>query len=154
MRSALESDYVSENLHNWIDLIFGYKQNGEIAAEYDNLFHHITYEKNINLDNYSNEEKNSLMIQILEFGQTPKQLFFSPHPKKRIRQSFLFNDQILQSPMRDGIMRFHKIIKDKEILESKYEKTRRIKEAEKDELLKEFEIKTENYKNKKQEIVE
>ena len=33
MRKALESDYVSENLNIWIDLIFGYKQRGEEAIK-------------------------------------------------------------------------------------------------------------------------
>ena len=33
MRKALESDYVSNNLNNWIDLIFGYKQRGEEAIK-------------------------------------------------------------------------------------------------------------------------
>jgi factor associated with neutral sphingomyelinase activation len=43
-RHALESEYVSANLHKWIDLVFGYKQRGRSAVEADNLFYYLTYE--------------------------------------------------------------------------------------------------------------
>lgn len=76
MREALESAYVSENLHLWIDLIFGYKQTGDEAIKADNLFYYLCYEGSVDLDSIKDYSKRkSLEIQIQEFGQIPTQLF-------------------------------------------------------------------------------
>lgn len=49
-RKALESEFVSQNLHHWIDLIFGYKQTGAEAKKADNLFHPRSYEGSVDLE--------------------------------------------------------------------------------------------------------
>ncbi|XP_012940404.1 protein FAN [Aplysia californica] len=88
LRQALESDIVSKSIHLWIDLIFGWRQRGEEAWEADNVFYHLTYEGAVDLYSIKDEaERRSLETQIMEFGQTPKQLFKSPHPQRFTSQS-------------------------------------------------------------------
>ncbi|KAH0564644.1 protein FAN-like isoform X1 [Cotesia glomerata] len=85
LRDALESDWVSENLHHWIDLIFGYKQRGAEAEKSNNVFFHLCYEGAVDLDTIQDiNDRHALEVQIMEFGQIPKQVFTLPHPKRLV----------------------------------------------------------------------
>nr|XP_033770548.1 WD repeat and FYVE domain-containing protein 3 isoform X3 [Geotrypetes seraphini] len=85
-REALECDYVSSHLHEWIDLIFGYKQQGPAAVEAVNVFHHLFYEGQVDIYNINDPLKETATIGFINnFGQIPKQLFKKPHPPKRVR---------------------------------------------------------------------
>ncbi|MFT7805427.1 neurobeachin-like protein 2 isoform X1 [Arapaima gigas] len=87
-RKALESEHVSAHLHEWIDLIFGYKQRGQDAVDALNVFYYCTYEGAVDLDAIVNEtERKALEGIISNFGQTPCQLLKEPHPPRMSAQS-------------------------------------------------------------------
>ena len=82
-RQALESEYVSKNLHHWIDLVFGYKQRGKEAIDCLNTFVHVTYEGEVDLDAMTDPvQRNSTIAQIQNFGQTPSRLERKPFPQR------------------------------------------------------------------------
>ncbi|XP_029444090.1 neurobeachin-like protein 2 isoform X2 [Rhinatrema bivittatum] len=82
-RQALESEYVSAHLHEWIDLIFGFKQRGPAAVEALNVFYYCTYEGAVDLDAIADEaERKAVEGIISNFGQTPCQLLKEPHPAR------------------------------------------------------------------------
>ena len=82
-REALESKYVSEHLHEWINLIFGFKQQGKEAVDAMNVFIHLTYEGEVDVDAITDPVmKMATISQINNFGQTPSMLFSKPHVRK------------------------------------------------------------------------
>ncbi|XP_051535523.1 neurobeachin-like isoform X1 [Myxocyprinus asiaticus] len=105
-RMALESEFVSCQLHQWIDLIFGYKQRGPEAARALNVFHHLTYEGSVNLDILASDPPlyEAMKAEIQSVGQMPSQLLIEPHPPRSsaIHLCFLpqsplmFKDQMQQ----------------------------------------------------------
>ena len=88
-RQALESDYVSRNLHQWLDLVFGFKQRGKEAVAALNTFVHVTYEGQVDLESITDPvERESIIAQIQNFGQTPSRLERKHFPPRVILSAF------------------------------------------------------------------
>ncbi|KAL6903365.1 hypothetical protein ACP4OV_004178 [Aristida adscensionis] len=98
-RKALESEHVSAHLHEWIDLIFGYKQRGKEAVVANNVFFYITYEGTVDIDKITDPvERRATQDQIAYFGQTPSQLLTVPHMKRKQLAEVLHLQTIFRNP--------------------------------------------------------
>ena len=91
-RKALEHDFVSRNLHKWIDLIFGYKQQGDESIDALNVFFWTSYEGAVKLEELEGSKREVVIDQIFNFGQTPSQLFKKPHPPRSFLPSLFIQN--------------------------------------------------------------
>ncbi|CAH8343338.1 unnamed protein product [Eruca vesicaria subsp. sativa] len=98
-RMALESDHVSAHLHEWIDLIFGYKQRGKEAIMSNNVFFYTTYEGTVDIDKIKDPvQQRAIQDKIAYFGQTPSQLLTLPHVKRMPLKDVLHMQTIFRNP--------------------------------------------------------
>jgi hypothetical protein len=83
MRNALESDICTAMLPDWIDLIFGRKQQGPEAIKAHNVFFYLTYYGSVDVASIEDEGlRHATELQIAHFGQCPMQLFVRPHVRR------------------------------------------------------------------------
>lgn len=130
MRDALESDYVSSSLHQWIDLVFGCRQRGDAATQCCNDFADTTYFDSAAIKSFGNEyERNAMKVLVREFGQCPLQLFAEPHPVREFRWTVQLPPEL---PSQDCTVRLkikiEQLQNQAKALEAQY--TRELKELE------------------------
>jgi hypothetical protein len=83
MRAALESEICSAMLPDWIDLIFGRKQQGPEAIKANNVFFYLTYYGSVDVASIEDEGlRQATELQIAHFGQCPRQLLNRPHVRR------------------------------------------------------------------------
>ncbi|GIX65060.1 neutral sphingomyelinase [Babesia caballi] len=107
MRNALESEHVSKHLHEWIDLIFGYKQAGLESIKSDNTFHPLSYLSSVRAGKLPmtsatqtllrTMEPKAASVQVREFGQAPVVVFDTPHPQRLRHPHWQANDDPVAS---------------------------------------------------------
>ncbi|XP_075154859.1 A kinase anchor protein rugose isoform X8 [Haematobia irritans] len=113
-RMALESEFVSCQLHQWIDLVFGYKQRGPEAVRATNVFYYLTYEGSVDLDGIADPVmREAVENQIRNFGQTPSQLLMEPHPP---RSSAMHLSPMMFSAMPDDLCQILKFYQNSPII--------------------------------------
>ena len=83
-KKALESQFVSQHINEWIDLIFGYKRSGPEAEKSFNVLKDV-------FSNFEPKKEEEDMIEakineLCEMGIDPVQLFTKAHPKRERHQ--------------------------------------------------------------------
>jgi hypothetical protein len=96
-RKALESRFVSQNLHHWINLIWGVNQK---SLDVNNVYH-----PNLYADIWESPNVNKVEVEIFTkmVGQIPRQLFAVSHPQKQNHSGYLGPQSIAISRAEHGL---------------------------------------------------
>ena len=94
MKTVLESDKISYNINNWIDLIFGIKARGKEAELANNIFTETSYQENIDLNKKKNKEA---LLRLVEFGLIPNQIMSKECPKREKKENIVKGKEITDS---------------------------------------------------------
>ena len=117
MKNVLESEVVSDNIQNWVDLIFGYQVKGKKAESAFNLFTSYSYQEDLDIKKIDN-----CNLRFVEFGLIPNQLFSKQCEKKSKKEDIMKVKDIL------NVTQY--IIADCNVDENSIEKNKKIKENE------------------------
>ena len=91
MKSVLESEKISKEIQNWVDLIFGYKARGKEAEIYQNLYTEASYQESINIQDVECKEA---MLRQVEFGLIPTQILNKECGKRIKKEDILKGKEI------------------------------------------------------------
>ncbi|EQC28529.1 hypothetical protein, variant [Saprolegnia diclina VS20] len=85
--AKLRHDLEAADIAPWIDLIFGYQNSGAAAWAANNVFFHLTYAEHappvpLDFGPFAAQDQDPATTQMQYFGQTPPQVFSSPHPTR------------------------------------------------------------------------
>jgi hypothetical protein len=83
-RAALESLCVSRQLHEFIDLVWGFRRRGQPALDRCNVFQSTVFEFDQNVMMIDMTLYAALADQVYNCGQAPHQLFKTAHPKRAV----------------------------------------------------------------------
>ena len=92
------------NINNWINLIFGFEQNGKFAIEKTNIFSPYCYLGFVNLETISDPKERQLIMKFFELGINPSQLFEKP-----LKETKIYKDKInfLTNTINTNYMKIH-----------------------------------------------
>ena len=94
MKSVLESNQISKNIQNWIDLIFGYKSTGKEAENARNIFTEASYQESVDLSKVENKES---YLRMVEFGLIPSQVMNKECTKREKKEYIRKGKEITDS---------------------------------------------------------